>query len=98
MQIGHYTDRYINQRYNKALYIVQHLPTSSKVQPTKEQKLELYAYYKQASVGDVNTTRPGIFDLMGRSKWDAWKAKEGISQLDAKHRYVEILLNIATEA
>jgi diazepam-binding inhibitor (GABA receptor modulating acyl-CoA-binding protein) len=37
----HYSDRYINQRYNKALYIVQHLPNSSNVQPTKEQKLEV---------------------------------------------------------
>lgn len=38
---AHYSDRYINQRYNKALYIVQHLPNSSNVQPTKEQKLEV---------------------------------------------------------
>jgi hypothetical protein len=36
-----HSERYINQRYNKALYIVQHLPASSNVQPTKEQKLEV---------------------------------------------------------
>ncbi|CAO3617256.1 unnamed protein product [Mucor hiemalis] len=80
------------------LYIVQHLPNSSNVQPTKEQKLELYAYYKQVSGGDIDTQRPGIFDVVGRAKWDAWKKLEGTSELEAKYRYVEILLKVATEA
>jgi diazepam-binding inhibitor (GABA receptor modulating acyl-CoA-binding protein) len=29
---------------------------------SNEDKLQLYALFKQASVGDVNTDRPGIFD------------------------------------
>lgn len=37
----HYTDRYIVQRYNKALNFVQNLPASSSFQPTKSQKLEV---------------------------------------------------------
>lgn len=37
----HYSDRYVNQRYNKALHIVQHLPPSSTFQPTRDQKLEV---------------------------------------------------------
>lgn len=36
----HYSDRYVQQRYSKALRIVQHLSTSS-FQPTKEQKLQV---------------------------------------------------------
>jgi len=31
---------------------------------------ELYALYKQATVGDVNTDRPGFMDFKGRAKWD----------------------------
>ncbi|KAI8890437.1 ACBP-domain-containing protein [Backusella circina FSU 941] len=93
-----HSERYINQRYNKALYIVQHLPASSNVQPTKEQKLELYALYKQVSLGDISTQRPGIFDVVGRAKWDAWKKLQGLSEQESKHRYVEILLQVATEA
>lgn len=37
----HYTDRFILQRYNKALHFVQHLPASSSFQPSKSQKLEV---------------------------------------------------------
>ncbi|KAG2230343.1 hypothetical protein INT48_002796 [Thamnidium elegans] len=84
----HYSDRYISQRYNKALYIVQHLPNSS----------NLYSFYKQVSQGNINTPRPGIFDVVGRAKWDAWKKLEGIKELEAKHAYVEILLQVAMEA
>ncbi|KAL9544022.1 hypothetical protein MBANPS3_007839 [Mucor bainieri] len=65
----HYTDRFLLQRYNKALHFVQHLPATSNFQPTKSQKLELYALYKQVSEGDINTQRPGLFDVVGRAKW-----------------------------
>lgn len=30
---------------------------------------QLYAYYKQVSQGDIDTQRPGIFDVVGRAKW-----------------------------
>ncbi|KAG2229868.1 hypothetical protein INT48_005144 [Thamnidium elegans] len=93
----HYTDRFILQRYNKALHIVQNLPASSNFQPTKSQKLELYSLYKQVSQGDINTQRPGLFDVVGRAKWDAWKKLEGITVLEARHIYVESLLRVAAE-
>ena len=51
-------------------------------------KLELYGLYKQGTVGDVNTERPGMMDFKGKAKWDAWKAKEGMSQDDAKAAYI----------
>ncbi|KAI9278063.1 acyl CoA binding protein-domain-containing protein [Sporodiniella umbellata] len=63
-----YTDRFIVYRYNKALHIVQSLPASSNFQPTRNQKLELYAFYKQVSEGDINTQRPGLFDIVGKAK------------------------------
>ncbi|KAI8062928.1 acyl CoA binding protein-domain-containing protein [Gongronella butleri] len=95
---SHYSERYINQRYNKALGIVQNLPPSSSFQPTKDQKLELYSLYKQVSQGNVDTPRPGIFDVVGRAKWDAWKKLEGMTVAEAKHRYVETLLAVCAEA
>lgn len=61
---------------------------------TNEQALELYAYFKQATVGNVNTQRPGMFDLSGKAKWDAWKLKEGISQLQAREAYVSTARNV----
>jgi acyl-CoA-binding protein len=29
----------------------------------------LYALYKQATEGDINIQRPGLFDVVGRAKW-----------------------------
>ena len=50
--------------------------------------LTLYKYYKQATVGDCNTERPGMFDLTGKSKWDAWNSLRGLSQEESKSKYV----------
>ena len=55
---------------------------------SNDDKLEFYALFKQATVGDINTERPGMLDMKGKAKWDAWKAKEGMSQDDAKAAYV----------
>ena len=55
---------------------------------SNEDKLEFYALFKQGTVGDVNTERPGMFDMKGKAKWDAWEAKKGMSQDDAKAAYV----------
>ena len=55
---------------------------------SNEDKLEFYALFKQATVGDTNTERPGMFDMKGKAKWDAWKAKEGMSSDDAKAAYI----------
>jgi len=56
-----------------------------------QKKLQLYALFKQGSVGNVNTSRPGWTDMKGRAKWDAWKAKEGMNQDVAKQNYMELV-------
>lgn len=45
--------------------------------PTDDQLLKLYALFKQGTVGDINTDRPGFFDLKGKAKWDAWNQLKG---------------------
>jgi diazepam-binding inhibitor (GABA receptor modulator, acyl-CoA-binding protein) len=64
---------------------------------TNEQKLDLYSLFKQATVGDVNTDRPGMLDFKGKAKWDAWKAKEGMDQDTAKQAYVDFLTALGLE-
>lgn len=53
--------------------------------------LELYALYKQATSGDVSGKRPGMLDIRGRAKWDAWKKREGTSQDVARDEYVKLV-------
>merc|ERR1712243_78372 len=56
--------------------------------PTDEEMLEIYSLYKQGTVGDVNTDRPGMLDFKGKAKWDAWEKKKGMAQDDAKTAYI----------
>lgn len=53
--------------------------------------LKIYALFKQASVGDVEGKRPGFTDMVGRAKWDAWKALEGTGKDDAMRQYVDLI-------
>ncbi|KAJ4484817.1 ankyrin [Lentinula edodes] len=56
-------------------------------------KLELYALFKWLTVSpQPNVSRPSIFDMAGRAKWDAWNAtgKQYTNGTDAENRYLEI--------
>lgn len=56
--------------------------------PTDEEFLELYALFKQATVGDNTTAKPGLLDLKGKAKWEWWNKQKGKSQEDAKKEYI----------
>jgi diazepam-binding inhibitor (GABA receptor modulating acyl-CoA-binding protein) len=59
-------------------------------QPTDEERLNLYKYYKQVTVGDCNTSRPGMFDMAGKYKWDAWNSVKGMTTEEAEQKYIEL--------
>ncbi|PLW08788.1 hypothetical protein PCASD_23068 [Puccinia coronata f. sp. avenae] len=81
----------IDKQFEKAVELVKSLPSDGEDKPTQEEQLEFYGLYKQATVGDVNTSRPGMMDFTGKYKWDAWKGKEGMKAEEAKTKYVELL-------
>ena len=56
--------------------------------PDTADLLDLYKYYKQASAGDVAGERPGMMNIGGRFKYDAWAAINGMSKIDAEAAYV----------
>ncbi|KAI7848401.1 putative acyl-coA-binding protein [Circinella umbellata] len=56
--------------------------------PSDEALLKLYGLFKQATVGDNTTTKPGMFDLKGKYKWQAWEDLKGKSQADAEKEYI----------
>ena len=63
--------------------------------PSNENLLELYALFKQATVGDNNTKMPRMFDLMGKAKWDAWTSKNGMSSEEAEKEYIALVAVLA---
>ena len=64
--------------------------------PSNEFLLELYALYKQATVGDVDGKRPGMMDFKGRAKYDAWAERKGISKDDAMTKYVALVEKLSS--
>lgn len=53
--------------------------------------LDLYALYKQSTVGDVSGSRPGMLDVKGRAKYDAWAKRKGISKDAAMEQYIALV-------
>lgn len=70
--------------FEKAAEEVKNLKTK----PADDEMLFIYSHYKQATVGDINTERPGILDLKGKAKWDAWNGLKGTSKEDAMKAYI----------
>lgn len=56
--------------------------------PSNDDLLSLYALFKQATEGDVSGSRPGLLDLKGRAKYDAWAGKRGTAKDQAMRDYV----------
>lgn len=63
--------------------------------PSTDDLLELYALYKQATAGDVSGSRPGMLDMKGRAKYDAWAKKKGTTKDDAMTKYVALVDRLA---
>ncbi|XP_030609551.1 acyl-CoA-binding protein-like isoform X1 [Archocentrus centrarchus] len=75
------------ESFNKAVEEVKVL----KEKPNQTEMGDLYGLYKQATVGDINTERPGFFDFTGKAKWDAWDARKGLSKEEAMAEYVALV-------
>lgn len=74
------------EEFEAAVARVNGLPKA----PSNDVLLELYSLYKQATVGDVTGKRPGMLDVKGRAKYDAWARRKGMSPADARAAYVEL--------
>ncbi len=70
--------------FNKAAHNVRGVTK----RPSDATLLQLYALYKQATVGPCTVPAPSIFDLKGQSKHSAWKQLGSMSKMEAKQRYI----------
>lgn len=73
-----------DEEFKKAQEAVNRLPSAG-----NDDKLQLYALFKQATVGKNSTSKPGMFDVVGKYKWEAWTALGDMSPADARVKYVE---------
>ena len=59
--------------------------------PSNEDLLTLYSLFKQSTDGDVKGARPGMLDMVGRAKYDAWAKLKGTSAEQAMKNYLSVV-------
>ncbi|KAJ7688436.1 hypothetical protein B0H17DRAFT_1068717 [Mycena rosella] len=84
----------IDAQFDRAVEIVQGLPQTGPIQTGYDEKLTMYSLYKQATVGNVTGPRPGLWDMLGRAKWDAWSKHKDLDPYEAKWLYVGALMKV----
>ncbi|KAG8189918.1 hypothetical protein JTE90_009063 [Oedothorax gibbosus] len=68
-----------------------------KEEPGNDVKLKLYALFKQSTEGSCKQPKPGMFDMIGKAKWDAWNALGSMSQEDAQKKYAALVDELSAE-
>jgi len=74
-------------QFEAAAADVQRLPR----RPDNATMLQLYAFYKQATMGDVAGKRPGAMDVVGRANHDAWEKLKGTPKEEAMQSYIDLV-------
>jgi acyl-CoA-binding protein len=81
----------LEQNFQEAQERAKRLPSRR----SNEALLELYSLYKQATAGDVAGKRPGMLDLVGRAKYDAWTGRKGMTKDAAMSAYIALVDKLA---
>ena len=77
--------------FSDAQAAVKTLPS----EPSNDEKLQLYALFKQATVGPNSTPKPSMLDFIGGAKWSAWKGLASLPAADAEAQYVALVRKLA---
>ena len=80
----------LKSRFDQATTDSKNLPE----RPDNMTLLKIYALFKQASSGDAGGERPGLGDMMGRAKWDAWNSLKGKSADEAMQDYIDLIASL----
>ena len=78
----------LRERFDAAVEKVRSAPANGPLKPSNEMKLKMYGLYRQAIDGDVHGKRPGMMDVVGRFKYDAWAAVKGMAREEAMRQYI----------
>ena len=77
----------LDDRFNAAADASKTLPE----RPDNDTLLQMYALFKQGTVGDVQGKKPGFTDPVGKAKYQAWEKIKGMSADDAKAAYADLV-------
>lgn len=77
----------LKAQFEAAAQAAQNLPS----RPSNVDLLRLYALYKQATVGNVQGSRPGFTDPKGQAKYDSWQKVKGLTTDQAMQQYIDLV-------
>ena len=67
---------------------------TSKIKLPPDVRLQFYAYYKQATLGDLSLFNVQVErNIVGTLKFNAWMQLKGTSKTFAKKKYIELVEN-----
>lgn len=79
----------LKQQFDEAVSYVKN--AQEEARPSNEEKLKFYSLFKQATEGDVKGKKPGMLDMIGRAKFNAWESLKGKSSEQAMQDYVNLV-------
>jgi acyl-CoA-binding protein len=81
-------------RFEEAVSIAN---TISQASLPQDVQLRLYAFYKQATYGTLDTRISPIYDLRNAFKTNAWMQISHLSQNEAKEMYIEMITSLVNK-
>lgn len=79
----------LEQQFQKAAESIKNLVR----RPNDTELLEIYALFKQATVGDCNHAKPSMFQPKEQAKFDVWMKKKGRLTSGVGSYYINIASN-----
>ncbi len=77
----------LDKEFEKYIEIGNNMPPQA-----ADDMLIAYAFYKQATIGDITGVRPTeSSNVVQTFKFDAWRRLEGMPMLEAKKRYIQTI-------
>ncbi|HEX4509714.1 MAG TPA: acyl-CoA-binding protein [Burkholderiaceae bacterium] len=80
----------LDDAFQQAVAASKQLPE----RPDNATLLRIYGLYKQATEGDASGDAPGATDFVGRAKWGAWQARQGLAAEQAKQEYIDLIAGL----
>ncbi|XP_037051026.1 acyl-CoA-binding domain-containing protein 5-like [Bradysia coprophila] len=84
----------MERKFNAAVNVIRGLPKNGSYQPSNDMMLRFYSFYKQATLGSCTQPKPAFWDVVGRAKYDAYKALGNMPKERAMELYVDELKKI----
>tara|TARA_B100000575_G_C23061870_1_gene611345 strand:+ start:352 stop:711 length:360 start_codon:yes stop_codon:yes gene_type:complete len=85
------TNDKLNKEFEEAINYINNKDLNLTI--SNSEKLNLYKFFKQATIGNINISKPSMLTLNQEPllKYNAWKSVENITKEDAKKQYINLV-------